>query len=456
MASVRPDAGAGSLLARAGVDDVLALSPDTESAWVEVIQKMDEVYADLVGYQVELEQKNSELEEAHQFIRGVLASMTDVLLVVDARGRIRKVNKALKQLTGRESTQLLDSPVEHLFSEASRGRVRGFPEQIRAGAIVDCEVDLVGADGDAAPLAMNCTPLYDHKGRLGGMVLIGRPVGELRRTYTELQRTHGALKETQRQLVHSEKMVSLGRLVAGVAHELNNPISFVFGNVHTLKRYGERIAAYVAELERRLGAESCRPLRRELKIDRVFDDLDPLIDGTLEGAERVSGIVKDLRRFSSSQSEAAVDMDLAEVATAISQWVLKSVSSAPEVRYEFEAGLGVRAVKGRVYQILVNLIQNALDALSGCEAPRLVIAGGRRRDSCWVSVRDNGAGVPEDRLGRVFDPFFTTKPVGKGTGLGLYIGYNLAADQGGRLEVANHSDGGAVFTLTLPAIDDAG
>ncbi len=456
MASARPEPGAGSLLARAGVDDALALSPESEGAWIEVIQKMDAVYADLVGYQVELEQKNSELEEAHQFIRGVLASMTDVLLVVDARGRIRKVNKALKKLTGRESAQLIDSPVEQLFGVESRQRVRGFPEQIRGGAIVDCEVDLVGADGEPAPLAMNCTPLYDHHGRLAGMVLIGRPVGELRRTYRELQRTHAALKETQQQLVHSEKMVSLGRLVAGVAHELNNPISFVFGNVHTLKRYGERIAAYVAELESRLGVDDCRSLREQHRIDRVFDDLDPLIDGTLEGAERVSGIVKDLRRFSSSQTETAVDMDLAEVARSIAEWVLKSVSARPEVRYRFDGELLVRAVKGRVYQILVNLIQNAVDAVAGLDAPCLEISGGTRPGECWVSVRDNGPGIPDNRLGRVFDPFFTTKPVGKGTGLGLYIGYNLAVDQGGVLHADNHADGGAVLTLTLPAVDNGG
>ncbi len=239
----------GSLINQAGVTESLELNPTTEHAWIEVIHKMDAVYADLVHYQVELEQKNSALEEAQQFIRSVLAAVTDVLIVCDLQGRIQQVNRALENLTGRDGEALLGQPINSLFGAESLSLVNRFPEKLGSESIVDCEVSMIGADGRPTPLAMNCSSRYDHEGRLLGMVLIGRPVGELKRAYGDLNSAHEALKQTQQQLVHSEKMASLGRLVAGVAHELNNPIRFVFGNMHAPKRYGERLTRYLNAVE---------------------------------------------------------------------------------------------------------------------------------------------------------------------------------------------------------------
>ncbi|WP_189434448.1 LysR substrate-binding domain-containing protein [Mesorhizobium sp. M1E.F.Ca.ET.041.01.1.1] len=126
---------------------------------------------------------------------------------------------------------------------------------------------------------------------------------ELRRAYHQLDLAHQRLTRTQQQLVVSEKVAALGRVVAGVAHELNNPISFVFGNMHALKRYGAAIATYLDAAHGRADPQALEELRRKLKIDSIAADMKPLIDGTLEGAERVRAIVQDLRRFSSSQRE---------------------------------------------------------------------------------------------------------------------------------------------------------
>jgi two-component system sensor histidine kinase HupT/HoxJ len=127
------------------------------------------------------------------------------------------------------------------------------------------------------------------------MVITGRPVGELRRAYDALRQAHEDLKQAQHQLVHSEKMASLGRLVAGVAHELNNPISFVLGNVYALQRYGHALREYLDALHGGASPEALAGLRRALRIDRLLDDLQPLLEGTREGAERTRDIVAGLK-----------------------------------------------------------------------------------------------------------------------------------------------------------------
>jgi len=440
--ATRVDPTDNGLIQKVGAEEGLAGSMASEEAWIEVIQKMDAVYADLVHYQVELEEKNSALEEAQHFIDSVQAAMTDVLIVCDIRGRIEQVNPALERLIGKPANALLHRPLKELFVESSFALVENFPDKIRSETVYDCEVSLLGQDGTAAPLAMNCSSRFDHDGRLVGMVLIGRPVGELRRAYEELQ-------QAQQQLVHSEKMASLGRLVAGVAHELNNPISFVFGNMHALKGYGDRITQYLSSVHDNGDIEAREQLRKQLKIDRILGDIGSLIDGTLEGAERVSEIVQDLRRFSGNQKEGQHQFALKPLVTTAVDWVVKAARRKPEVEFDLEEGLDVFGVKGSVHQVVVNLVQNALDVMEEQSKLKIAIKAWRMEDKVMLSVRDFGPGIPQKDLLRVFDPFFTTKEVGRGTGLGLYISYGLANDQGGELQAMNHPEGGAVFTLVL-------
>ena len=451
MATEQGLKGSDSLMQQLGGDGPMLNDANSEEAWIEVIQKMDLVYADLVRYQVELEEKNSALEEAQRFIESVQAAMTDVLIVCDIQGRIQRANGALEKLTGHTEAELMNRSFKELFVESSQSLVDGFADKIRSETVYDCEVNLIGADGKPTPLAMNCSSRYDHDGRLVGMVLIGRPVGELRRAYEELNITHRELKQAQEQLVHSEKMASLGRLVAGVAHELNNPISFVFGNMHALKRYGDRITRYLQAVHDGVDETQRERLRRELKIDHILSDIGSLIDGTLEGAERVSDIVMDLRRFSGNQQEDNQPFQLAPVINTAVDWVVKAARRKPDLTIEVPEELEAIGIKGLVHQILVNLVQNALDVMEEMETPKLMIRGWRDWDNVRIEVRDFGPGIPKQNLMRVFDPFFTTKDVGKGTGLGLYISYGLASDQGGSLMASNHPDGGAMFTLTLKA-----
>lgn len=419
-----------------------------ETAWIEVIRKMEEVYSDLIRYEVDLEEKNKALEDAQRFITSVLTSMSDVLVVCDSRGRVQQVNQAFHDLTGLAGDELIGQPVRSLFAEQDRDRL-AFCET--AGAPVrDREARLKARTGLTDWVALNCSPRLDTRGRAAGMVLIGRPLGELRRAYQALNAAHAELKQAQQQLVQSEKMASLGRLVAGVAHELNNPISFLYGNVHTLQKYRERLTAYLAALHGGAAPEDCAALRERLRIDRLLDDLGPLIEGTLEGAERVTDIVKNLRRLSFSRTGEAEAFDLGAVIRTAVQWTIKGRGLKADFSLDLAPEMPARGHSGQIHQVVVNLVENALDAAASAAAPEIRITGERLPGLLRVTVADNGQGIAPDDLSRVFDPFFTTKTVGQGTGLGLWISYGIVKEHGGTIGAANRPGGGAAFVFTLP------
>ncbi len=430
---------------------LFSLDASQEQAWIDVIHKMDETYTDLLHHQVELERKNAELEKAHQFITSIETAMTDVLIVCDVHGRIQRVNAALEKLVGKTSAALLNQPFQQLFTPECQTLANSFQQRIRASsAIYDCEITLRGAQ-EAVPLAMNCTSRIDARGRIEGMVLMGRPVGELRKAFEALNQAHTALQRTQQQLVNAEKMAALGRLVAGVAHELNNPISFVYANMHALQRYAHRIRDYLQALHADTDPQQLQQLRQQLRIDHILQDMDSLVSGTMEGAERVSDIVRDLRRFSSGQTENTVRFDLRHIVETSLRWVVKGSRMEVDVHYgDLPDSAWVEGIPGQIQQVVINLVQNALDAMKQTPQPRLDIQLHSKPHEVVLMIRDNGSGIAPDNLVRVFDPFFTTKPIGQGTGLGLSISYGIVAEHGGKLLVRNHPYGGAEFRVRLP------
>lgn len=419
-----------------------------EADWMEVIRKVEEVYNNALRYQIELEEKNAALEEAQQFILSVLEAMSDILIVCDRLGFVQEVNRAMLDLLGLSREAVIGRQLHELFDTSMAGK--SFRSISREQAVQDCEVLFMTAEGPV-PVALNCTPRFDTHGRQAGMVLVGRPLGELHKAYQALNLAHGELKLTQQQLVHSAKMASLGKLVAGVAHELNNPISFVLGNVHAIRRYRERFSTYLNAVHGGMPPEECASLRKELHVDRMLEDLGPLIEGTLEGAERTRDIVQDLRRFSAVDREEGRVFDLNEVIASAVHWATRDAKSVIEVAMDMPSGMKVLGTAGQMHQVVVNLVQNALDATEGSDLPLLEISGFRDRENWVIVFRDNGPGIEEARLSSIFDPFFTTKPVGKGVGLGLSISYGIVERHGGRLSASNHPEGGAVFTLKLPA-----
>jgi two-component system, NtrC family, sensor histidine kinase HupT/HoxJ len=424
-----------------------------EATWLDVIHKMDEVYSRLVADETELEEKNVQLEQSQQFIFSLLSAMSDVLIACNEDGLIEETNAALCELVGSTEEALRGTPVLDLLADeesVQRWLLAMHHSASREGAVV--EINLRGLGGQAVPVDLNCTPRRDSAGRPVGRVLVGRPLGELKRAYRQLRDAHDALKQAQQQLLHSEKMASLGRLVAGVAHELNNPISFVLGNVHVLRRYGDRLGRYLAAIHQLELPAEVQALRDELRIDRIVNDLPSLMDGTLEGAQRTTDIVSGLKRFSAVVREEVADVELNAVVQRAIHWVKKGTAPRFEIEFAPAEPVHVTGNSGELLQVMMNLIQNAYDAAVTVadRSPRLAITLHREGAAVHLKFADNGGGIAPEHLSRVFDPFFTTKSVGKGTGLGLSISYGIVEQHGGQLTAENLTGGGAQFTLTLP------
>ncbi len=238
----------------------------------------------------------------------------------------------------------------------------------------------------------------------------------------------------QDRLRQSQKMEAVGQLAAGLAHEINNPMSYVRSNLHHLRQEWEAVRSKLASGER-----------------DQFDDFQALIEESLEGVDRTIAIVKDVREFSrfGGASSASIEpVDLGE----LTDGALRVASARSEPSVIFERAYGevprVPCNPNQVRQVLVNLIVNAVQAV-GAEG-RIRLVTGRDGLEAFVRVEDDGPGMSADTRERLFDPFFTTKPVGEGTGLGLYVSYEIIQNHGGRIVVQSEPEVGTSFEVRLP------
>jgi two-component system sensor histidine kinase HupT/HoxJ len=420
----------------------------SDDAWVEVLSAVDRTYADLVSYQERLERQNAELIEMRTFLTAILSSVSDVLIVADRAGRVARVSRSVDALTGGGDQALPGSPLADLFDPAARVALAEVLQRVRhsrKGAQI--EANLL-TPGGVEPLDLSIAPRLDDRGRVDGFVLTGRPLGALRQAYAELTDSHDALKTAQAFLVRNEKLASLGRLLAGVAHELNNPISFVYANAHALERYAGKFEAYFARVQDGASREELVALRQDLRLDREVANLRQAIDGAKAGAERVRDIVEDLRRLSSDGSGEAVVFDLAQTARTAAEWVMRGMKQPVSLTID-TARAPVLGRAGHIQQVVMNLVQNAVDALEGRAGGAIALAVRPEGGQAVLTVQDNGPGVPEALRPSIFDPFFTTKAVGRGTGLGLSISHKIAEEHGGTLALCD-IDPGACFRLDLP------
>ena len=422
----------------------------TEDAWIEVIEQMEHVYTQLINHQVELEQKNRELEEVNQFISSVQRSMTEVLLVTDLSGKVIQINHSLEQLSNHSVAQLNHHDISAFFGNQDQDTI-AFVHQQKEFSQHEVTFQF---NNKSYPIVLNGSRLLDANQQVQGMVLVGREISDLRLAYKKLAESHQALKTTQEQLVNAEKMASLGRLVAGVAHELNNPISFIYGNTHALMSYAKKLIPYLTKIQQQatnnhnINISDDALASEHTRIAKILADLPSLLDGTLEGVERVRDIVLDLLQFSSGQQYEFKPFDLIHAINTTLRWVNKEHNV--QVYCQLPEHLEIEGQPGRIQQVIMNLIQNALDALEGIENAKLSVSLAKHNDYCELSIKDNGLGIEEKILPHIFEPFVTTKDTGKGTGLGLSLSYRFVSDHGGSLTAHNHHEGGAEFILTLP------
>jgi C4-dicarboxylate-specific signal transduction histidine kinase len=242
------------------------------------------------------------------------------------------------------------------------------------------------------------------------------------------------LKAAQTKLVEAEKMASLGQLTAGIAHEINNPVTFIVSSIAPLRRD-------LTDYEQ-LGGKGP-------EADELRQEIGALLDGIENGAKRTAEIVRSLRTFSRMDEGEMKPADLVAGIESTLTILGSRIKGVVEIERHYAPIPMVECRPGQLNQVFMNILSNALDALAGIPSPRIRIAVEQPTDTqVQITIADNGTGIPASIMNRLFEPFFTTKDVGSGTGLGLSISYGIIEQHCGHIDVTN-SDG-AVFTITLP------
>lgn len=273
---------------------------------------------------------------------------------------------------------------------------------------------------------------------------------DLKNKVKELEEANRMLIETQKKLVHSAKMISLGELVAGVAHELNNPISFIYSNMTHLRDYSDKLIDLVKIAETDFKALPGK--KEEYEFDFITKDLPKLISSCEEGARRTRDIVLGLRNFSRLDEAQLKEVDLRELMETSLNLVQGEIKNKVEIEKHFDEIPLIKCYASQISQVFVNLLSNAVQAIENNGriwiTIRQVFMNGE--DFIQVSIQDTGKGIKAEYLDQIFDPFFTTKPVGKGTGLGLSITYGIIQKHGGDIQVKSSENVGTEFIITIP------
>jgi two-component system NtrC family sensor kinase len=273
----------------------------------------------------------------------------------------------------------------------------------------------------------------------------------------ELAHSKAELERLQGQLVHTEKMASLGQLAAGVAHELNNPAGFIFGNMDLLGDYLSQLQGLLHIYDKTIlpteGMQLVNSKKTEIRYEKLVGDLDSIIADCREGAERICEVVKNLRLFSRLDEAEIKKVDVHSGIDSTVRLLSRYFSGGQvTLRRNFGDLPRIDCYAGQLNQVWMNLLVNAAQAITG--QGEVSVCTRVDQGSIVVAIADTGAGIPEGQLSRIFDPFFTTKAVGEGTGLGLSISYGIIERHGGTISVESQIKTGTTFTVRIPIRED--
>ncbi|MGE0267921.1 MAG: sensor histidine kinase [Candidatus Omnitrophota bacterium] len=271
------------------------------------------------------------------------------------------------------------------------------------------------------------------------------------------------IKKTQNHLVHSEKMAAIGQLAAGIAHEINNPIGFVFSNIQMLEEYSQSFVKVVRQVEEINKAYAQRntnrveqlltelaQLEKGTNLKLITDDLGALLTESTQGMERVRKIVLDLRSFAREDSGEKELIQVEKILESILSIVHNEIKYKATLKKEYGQTPPIYCSSQKIGQVFINLIVNAGHAIE--KNGDIGIRTFQDKDKICIEISDNGKGIPADKIQKIFDPFYTTKPVGQGTGLGLSISYEIIKKHGGEIKVHSEPNKGSIFTVILPVL----
>lgn len=272
----------------------------------------------------------------------------------------------------------------------------------------------------------------------------------------ELKSAYNELQNTQAMMVHSEKMKSLGELVAGIMHEINNPINFIYGNMTHLGNYSndlidliEEYNKYLENLSPEAKAEISK-MREEIDYEFLKTDMPDLIKSCKEGADRAKNIIQDLKSFSRMEEATIVDVDVPQEIDTTLNILHNKIKNKAVVHKEYMENVPkIEAFGGQLNQVFMNILDNAVGAIEQ-QGDIWIRINSEDDKMLKIEIEDNGVGMEADVARKVFDPFFTTKPVGQGTGLGMSITHKIIKNHQGSINIESEKGVGTKFVIKLP------
>jgi PAS domain S-box-containing protein len=475
------------------VDLSLTISPVKDATGT--IIGSSKIARDISQQKAELRERRR-AEEALQnqtnLLQLILDQMSDGVVVVDEQGQFLVFNPAAEIIFGSGAIDARSSEWSQAYGLFLPDQVTPFPEKqlplirtLQGEAFNNLEMFVRHAQApDGIWVRINGRPLKDAKGVLQGGVIVCRDVtelkhseddlrrseAELRHKAQELEQTLQELQQTQSHLIQSEKMSSLGQLVAGVAHEINNPVNFIYGNLKPANDYIQDLLRLLALYQKHYPNPDSAIQKEAEAIDLEFlvQDLPKVLTSMEVGAERIQHIVLALRNFSRMDEADVKEVNIHEGIDStlmILQNRLKARADHPEIQVDRTYGSLplVECYAGQLNQVFMNILTNAIDAIEERDQTRTleeikqhpsrieVVTEMSGVDRVQIRIRDNGPGIPPELHSRLCDPFFTTKAIGKGTGLGMSISYQIVTEKhGGSLRCCSTPGQGAEFTIEIP------
>ncbi len=413
-----------------------------------------------------VEERTQEITKQKEFFQNIIDQDPSQIFVRDALGRYVLLNTASAKTFHQTVDELIGKTVFETHHDPEEAKE--FAEEdrriLKDDLIISYESHVVNREGEERWYYANKSRLKlgDEYFVLGVFVDITHLKNTERRLQlanNELNDTVNKLKNTQFKLIESEKMASLGQLTAGIAHEINNPINFVAGNVSPLMQDLQDLKKLAGEISQ-INGESGEPVSKLKEIianydlQFVIEEMEMLLKGVKDGADRINGIVKNLGTFASPEEKDLSPYNLIIGLNSTMELVRYNVKDRITFDTEFEELPTISCYPNKLNQVFLNLINNAIQAIPK-QGKITIRARNLNEDFIEISIRDTGEGIPEEVRSKIFDPFFTTKEVGKGTGLGLPLSFSIVEQHGGTLSFESEIGKGTVFIVKLPVIKPA-
>jgi PAS domain S-box-containing protein len=415
----------------------------------------------------ELEESHHEALQARERLDSILDSLDNVVWSIkpDTYETIY-LNPAAEKLYGHPVVDFIaDSNLWFATVHPDdRNRLGACMPEIMEKGVLDIEYRIVRPDGEIRWIHDHIHAIFDEQGKavsLNGMgtdiTLSKQAEIQLKKSHDELQAAYSKLQQAQSQLLQSEKMASIGQLAAGVAHEINNPIGYVYSNLGSLQKYLDELFNVVEAYEKvepllaphQEAMSIIVAVKEKADLGFLKEDVAALMSESREGISRVKKIVQNLKDFSHAGSDEVWEwVDLHHGLDSTLNIVWNEIKYKAEVNKEYGEIPEIECLSSQLNQVFMNLMINAAHAIE--ERGIITIRTGTQDNQVWVEVSDTGKGIALEHRSKIFDPFFTTKPVGKGTGLGLSVSYSIIQTHHGSINVESEVGNGTTFRITLP------